>query len=281
MQDRGVSAKASYDLLQELRGIEKTEEPTKAERQRDALRQSSVSGAGKWVTYYQTMASEKEWKTMDAMQYNSEADYGTVTYLLMDMKDMETDAEKMRLIDRSRLSDNQKASLYKSLIAGDEDLEKINALKDAGISDYQYLQYKIATSDLTKKEAKLHAINTLDLTDSQKDALYYLNSYASSKHWEVPWEQGMSADVSDLQLSALLAAEEDDGDTTPKWQQSLNGYLGKTNSGLTVSEMLANVRQLPYGETAGGGTFNRGKTYYNGLTAAEMLDKVRRLPYSG
>lgn len=281
MQDRGVSAKASYDLIQELRSIEKTEESTKAERQRDALRQSDISGAGKWVIYYQTMAGETERKTMDAVQYNSEADYGTVTNLLMDLKEQEKDADKMRLIDRSRLSDNQKASLYKSLVAGDDDLEKIDALKETGITDYQYLQYKIATSGLTKKEAKLHAINTLDLTNSQKDALYYMNSYASSKHWEAPWEQGMSADVSDLQLSALLAAEEDDGDTTPKWQQSLNGYLGKTNSGLTVSEMLANVRQLPYGETAGGGTFNRGKTYYNGLTAAEMLDKVRRLPYSG
>ncbi len=281
MQDRGVSAKASYDLIQELRSIEKTEESTKAERQRDALRQSDISGAGKWVIYYQTMAGETERKTMDAVQYNSEADYGTVTNLLMDLKEQEKDADKMRLIDRSRLSDSQKASLYKRLVAGDDDLEKIDALKETGITDYQYLQYKIATSGLTKKEAKLHAINTLDLTNSQKDALYYMNSYASSKHWEAPWEQGMSADVSDLQLSALLAAEEDDGDTTPKWQQSLNGYLGKTNSGLTVSEMLANVRQLPYGETAGGGTFNRGKTYYNGLTAAEMLDKVRRLPYSG
>ena len=228
MQDRGVSAKASYDLLQELRGIEKTEESTKAERQRDALRQSSVSGAGKWVTYYQTMASEKEWKTMDAMQYNSEADYGTVTNLLMDMKEQDNDADKMRLIDRSRLTDSQKALLYKRLVAKDEDLEKINALKDAGISDYQYFQYKIATSGLTKKEAKLHAINTLDLTNSQKDALYYMNSYASSKHWEAPWEQGMSAMGSDFMLTIMQLAETDDGEDTPKWQQSLNEYMDDT-----------------------------------------------------
>ncbi len=281
MQDRGVSAKASYDLIRELKEVEKTDEATEAEQRRDALRQSGVSGAGKWVAYYQTMASETEVEAMDAVQYRSEADYGTVTSLLMDLKEQEKDADKMRLIDRSKLTDSQKALLYKRLVAKDEDLEKINALKDAGISDYQYLQYRIATSGLTKKEAKLHAINMLNLNNSQKDALYYMNSYASSKHWEAPWEQGISADVSDLQLSALLAAEEDDGDTTPKWQQSLNGYLGKTNSGLTVSEMLANVRQLPYSETAGGGSFSRGKTYYNGLTAAEMLEKVRRLPYSG
>lgn len=239
MQDAGVSAKASYDLIQELRGIEKTEESTKAERQRDALRQSDVSGAGKWVTYYRTMASETEWKAMDAVRYNSEADYGTVTNLLMDLKEQEKDADKMHLIDRSRLSDSQKASLYKSLVAKDEDIEKIDALRETGITDYQYLQYKIATSGLTKREAKLNAINTLDLTDSQKDALYYLNSYASSTHGNAPWVRGMTAGQSEAQLAVLLAAEEDDGDDTPKWQQSLNSYLGKSETSSGGSRFLA------------------------------------------
>lgn len=249
MQDRGVSAKASYDLLQELRSIEKTEESTEEERQRDALRQSSVSGAGKWVTYYQTMASEKEWKTMDAMQYNSEADYGTVTSLLMDMKEQDNDADKMRLIDRSNLTDSQKAFLYKRLVAEDEDLEKINALRDAGISDYQYFQYKIATSGLTKKEAKLHAINTLDLTNSQKDALYYMNSYASSKHWEAPWEQGISAMGSDFMLTIMQLAETDDGEDTPKWQQSLNEYMddaGRVPFPTFVGETKLTIGTVPF-----------------------------------
>ena len=239
MQDRGVSAKASYDLLQELRSIEKTEESTKAERQRDTLRQSDVSGAGKWVTYYQTMGSETERKAMDALQYYSEADYGIVTNLLMNLKEQEKDEDKMRLIDRSRLSDSQKASLYKNLVAGDDDLEKIDALKETGITDYQYLQYKIATSGMTKREEKLNAINTLDLTDNQKDALYYLNSYASSTHGKAPWVQGMTAGQSNAQLAALLAAEEDDGDDTPKWRQSLNSYLGKSENSSGGSRFLA------------------------------------------
>ena len=270
MQNRGVSAKASYDLLQELRSIEKTEESTKAERQRDTLRQSDVSGAGKWVTYYQTMGSETERKAMDALQYYSEADYGTVTNLLMNLKEQEKDENKMRLIDRSRLSDSQKASLYKSLVAEDEDIEKINALKETGITDYQYLQYKIATSGLTKREAKLNAINTLDLTDNQKDALYYLNSYASSTHGKAPWVQGMTAEQSTVRLAEILAEEEDDEDNTPKWQQSLNSYLGKGNTNSEVSQMLANVRRLN-GGTAGG--YSSG----GGLTVSAMLANVRRL----
>ncbi len=274
MQDRGVSAKASYDLIQELRSIEKTEESTKVERQRDALRQSDISGAGKWVTYYQTMASEAERKTMDAVRYNFEADYGTVTNLLMDLKEQEKDVDKMRLIDRSRLSDSQKASLYKRLVAGDDDLEKIDALKETGITDYQYLQYKIATSGLTKREAKLNAINTLDLTDSQKDALYFLNSYASSTHGKAPWVQGVTAEQSDARLTALLAADVDNGDDTPKWQQSLNSYLGKSgySSGGSseATRMLANIRRLR-------GTSDGGYTVGSDPTVSEMLANIRRL----
>lgn len=168
MQDVGVSAKASYDLIRELKEAEETEQFTEAEWQREILRQSQVNDSGKWVAYYQTMASDKEIEAMDAVEYHSEADYGTVTNLLMDMKDLETDAEKMRLIDSSDLTEQQKASLYKNLVAGKEDLKKIYALLDADISDYQYFQYKLTTSGLTKKEAKLNAINTLDLPDSRR-----------------------------------------------------------------------------------------------------------------
>lgn len=239
MQDAGVSAKASYDLIRELKEAEETEQFTEAEWQREILRQSQVNDSGKWVAYYKTMASDKEVEAMDAVEYYSEADYGTVTYLLMDMKDLETDAEKMHLIDSSDLTEQQKASLYKNLVAGKEDLKKIYALLDVDITDYQYFQYKLTTSGLTKKEAKLNAINTLDLTDSQKDALYYLNSYASSTHGETPWVQGMTAEQSAVRLSEILAEDEDDEDDTPKWQQSLNSYLGKSKRSSGGSRFLS------------------------------------------
>ena len=113
-------------------------------------------------------------------------------------------------------------------------------------------------------------INTLDLPDSQKDALYYLNSYASSTHGEAPWVQGMTAEQSTVRLAEILAEEEDDEDNTPKWQQSLNSYLGKGNTNSEVSQMLANVRRLN-GGTAGG--YSSG----GGLTVSAMLANVRRL----
>lgn len=203
------------------------------------------------------------WSTDDLAQWGYD-------FLLGTAMGMETDAEKMRLIDSSDLTEQQKASLYKNLVAGKEDLKKIYALLDADISDYQYFQYKLTTSGLTKKEAKLNAINTLDLPDSQKDALYYLNSYASSTHGEAPWVQGMTAEQSTVRLAEILAEEEDDEDNTPKWQQSLNSYLGKGNTNSEVSQMLANVRRLN-GGTAGG--YSSG----GGLTVSAMLANVRRL----
>lgn len=43
------------------------------------------------------------------------------------------------------------------------------------------------TDSGSKKKAILQIIDGLNLTNSQKDALYYLNGYAASKLYEVPW----------------------------------------------------------------------------------------------
>lgn len=188
MQDAGVSAKDSYDLIQQLRSIEKTEDATKAELQRKALRKSDISGQGKFVVYYQTMASDKEVKALDAMPMDT--DLGTVTYLLMDMKECDTDAEKLALIAKSKLTEEQKAALYKNTVAGDEDLEKMESLARADISDIQYFQYKVASSGMTKKAEKMQAINSLDLTSAQKDAIYYAEGWAQSTIGQAPWRSG-------------------------------------------------------------------------------------------
>ncbi len=82
--------------------------------------------------------------------------------------------------------------------------------------------------------------------------------------------QGMTAEQSTVRLAEILAEEEDDEDNTPKWQQSLNSYLGKGNTNSEVSQMLANVRRLN-GGTAGG--YSSG----GGLTVSAMLANVRRL----
>ena len=136
--------------------------------------------------------------------------------------------QKFEFLQDSGMDLASQAEIYFADMASDTVLEMQTQLEiSCGITAEQFYQYKIATSGLTKKEAKLNAINTLDLTTAQKDALYYLNSYASSTHGDAPWVRGMSAADSTTRLTEMLAAEEDDEDDTPKWRQSLNAYLGE------------------------------------------------------
>ena len=153
--------------------------------------------------------------------------------------DTSVTTQKFDWLQSSGIDLTSQAEIYFADMASDDDLEKVDALKETGITTVQFYQYKVATNGLTKREAKLNAINTLNLTDSQKDALYYLNSYASSTHGKAPWVLGMTAEQSDARLAALLAAEEDDGDDTPKWQQSLNNYLGKSEKSSGRSRFLS------------------------------------------
>ena len=95
----------------------------------------------------------------------------------------------------SSLTDDQKGTLYLQTLAGDEDKEKGAGLKDAGMDAYQYLTYKTAISGLSGRTEKLYAIHTLNLSDYQKDALYYLNGWSKKTHDNVPWLQGVSVEA--------------------------------------------------------------------------------------
>ena len=70
------------------------------------------------------------------------------------------------------------------------DLEAFN-----GITAEGYYLYKAATLGLTVKAAKLLAIDSLNLTAAQKDALYYSEGWAESKLHEAPWHGGQTAAV--------------------------------------------------------------------------------------
>ena len=87
LQSAGVAAKESYDLIQEMRGIEKTDDESKAELQRKALMASNLSGEGKAAAYYGLLATDKEKAAMDAIgDAEPTADMGEVTGLLVRFK---------------------------------------------------------------------------------------------------------------------------------------------------------------------------------------------------
>lgn len=98
------------------------------------------------------------------------------------------DTQKMEYLESSNLKETTKAELYFADLASDSDLMKQAELeKSNDISPIQYWNYKMATKGMTLKEEKLDAINTLNLTVPQKDALYFANGWARSTIIKAPW----------------------------------------------------------------------------------------------
>lgn len=194
LQSAGVAAKESYDLIQKLRGIEKTDDESKAELQRKALMASNLSGEGKAAAYYGLLATDNEKEAMDAIgDAEPTADMGEVTSLLVRFKSCKNDTEKLAALQDSGLTLSQKTSIYTNLIASEEALKEQSDLEAYdGITAEKYYQYKTAVTGLTGKAAKLAAINALDLLSEEKDALYFANGWAESKLNEAPWRSGSS-----------------------------------------------------------------------------------------
>lgn len=194
LQSAGVAAKESYDLIQEMRGIEKTDDESKAELQRKALMASNISGEGKAAAYYGLLATDKEKAAMDAIgDAEPTADMGEVTGLLVRFKSCKNDTEKLAALRDSELTLSQKTSIYTNLIASEEALKEQSDLEAYdGITAEKYYRYKTAVTGLTGKAAKLAAINALDLLSEEKDALYFANGWAESKLNEAPWRSGSS-----------------------------------------------------------------------------------------
>lgn len=194
LQSAGVAAKESYDLIQEMRGIEKTDDESKVELQRKALMASNLSGEGKAAAYYGLLATDKEKAAMDAIgDAEPTADMGEVTGLLVRFKSCKNDTEKLAALQDSGLTLSQKTSIYTNLIASEEALKEQSDLEAYdGITAEKYYQYKTAVTGLTGKAAKLAAINALDLLSEEKDALYFANGWAESKLNEAPWRSGGS-----------------------------------------------------------------------------------------
>ena len=261
VEEQRQRAKEGYDLIRQLSSIEKeNDDDNGAALQRQALRESDVSDEAKAVVWYEMMASEKDQKTMDALK---DADMGEVARVLMDMKDRRKDSQKLEIIMSSSLTDAQKGTLYLETLAGDEDKEKVTALKNAGMDAYQYLTYKTAISGLSGRTEKLYAIHTMDLSDYQKDALYYMNGWSKKTHDDVPWVQGVSVEAAANRLALIVAHRESQPEEEPKWRQDLEGFLGTGTNGnpftrarlqretsqtnpFTRARIQANINQILY-----------------------------------
>ena len=101
--------------------------------------------------------------------------------------------QKFEWMQNSGMDLTAQAEIYFADMASDKTLGQQAALEtDAGITAEQFYQYKVLSSGMSKKTEKLQAIDSLDLTNAQKDALYYAEGWAQSTIGQAPWRGGYS-----------------------------------------------------------------------------------------
>ena len=209
MIDTGEAGKEAYALLRELGKVEKTEDESENTIKRHVLRKSDISGEGKSIVYYGLLASDKEKALMDELVEYS--DMGEVTNVLMDIKDAnllkgtEASQAKRAAIGSSDLSDEAEMKIYRAMISNEKD-DKIESFMDEGASFDDWLRFEMLTAGLegdkdengktitdSKRDKVLAAIDSMELTDEQKNVLYYAAGYEESRIVAAPWNDGKYA----------------------------------------------------------------------------------------
>lgn len=115
--------------------------------------------------------------------------FGTKGLETTDDKSVTT--QKFEFLQNSGMSLTSQAEIYFADMASDKTLETQAQLEiGSGITAEQFYQYKVASSGMAKKAEKMQAINSLDLTSAQKDAIYYAEGWAQSTIGQAPWRRG-------------------------------------------------------------------------------------------
>ena len=115
--------------------------------------------------------------------------FGTKGFKATD--DTSVTTQKFDWLQSSGMDLTSQAEIYFADMASDKVLETQAQLEISnGITAEQFYQYKVASSGMTKKAEKLRAINSLDLTYAQKDAIYYAEGWAQSTIGQAPWHGG-------------------------------------------------------------------------------------------
>ena len=219
MLEAGVSGKDAIELLKKLRTAEKTEDQSAADVKRTYLRESKVNGEGRSVVYYGMLAGDKEQALMDELA--DRADAGALTDALIDIKNAEKDDEKLQAIQNSRLTEEQKAATYMQLLGSDDEPDKVKMLGEiCGLTPVQYYRYVCATKGLTKRDEKLAALDQLNLSVEQKNALYYMMGYKESTINNTPW----------YNPNFEVEEKEESTDDRPGWLKNLEAQYGAGSS---------------------------------------------------
>ena len=295
MLDAGVRGEDAYDLLDRLRGAEKTDEQSKKAVQRDILRQADVPDEGKAITYYALMASDKERELMDALDG---ADMGAVTTVLMDIKDAEslTGAAKSNAkrdaIAEAALTDEEKQTVYRYTMGEKQEDgsytsrrdEDIRAFEQAGLDFDTFLQAQNEYSAINEKYSGAAEkamefsrwVNSQGLTAAQADTVrscfkYYSQIPAEAARYDSFVAAGLDDDAAYGLANSLNALEPEEGKDSVS---DLQRYRVVVDAGLSADAQMAAL-----GEIMQESTYGKLQTGYDyGITPEAYVSYLEILP---
>ena len=281
MVDAGVPGEDAYALLQDLQGLS-------AQEERQTLRESAVSGAGKSVVYYGLMASDKEKALMDALT-DMDADMGEVTETLMAMKDagmatgLAASNGRRSALQEAVLTDEQKIQIYREMISDSRD-DDIQSFQDAGMTFDQFLEAQMNYAFMEEEydqygnpAVEFHRwVDEQNLTDEQKATVkeafqYYSQIPQSAGYYDKLTAAGLPEEEAYLLNQELDALEPEDGADSVS---SLQRQQTVVNSGISQTDQLAALgTMMPESEF---GKVQTGTAY--GVTPKAYVDLKAALP---
>lgn len=262
----GVPQKDAYELLKELRAVEKTEEESESKQERRILKDSDISEEGKGIVYYELMASDRERELMDELE--NEADIGEITSVLMEIKDAEalsgaakSNAKRDAIADAA-LSNREKKLIYRYMLgtkqedgtyASSRD-DDIIAFEQAGMDFGQFLraQNEYTTIeeqyDSTEKQSLEFSrwVNSQTLTVEQADTMrecfkYYSQIPQEAARYDKFIAAGLSDDTAYDLTNKLDALEPEPGE---KNVSNLQRYRAVMDAGLSEEEQMMALSKM-------------------------------------
>lgn len=169
--------------------------------------------------------------------------------------DTSVTTQKFAFLQSSGMDLTSQAEIYFADMASDKVLQTQAQLEiSSGITAEQFYQYKVASSGMTKKAEKMQAINSLNLTSDQKDAIYYAEGWAQSTIGQAPWRGGYSGGYT---------ASGSGGNPFTRARTGSNPFLrtssGAANTGGTAQNPFTRARSQNSGQTVQSNPFLRAR----------------------
>lgn len=117
MVDNGENQRKAYDIVDELRQAEKTDDQTKKYIQCEMLRSADISGESRAIAYRTLLASEKEAELMDS--FDAGTDLGQITNILIDMYEAKKTDGKLAVLADAGLTKDETIN-FLAYLMGDE-----------------------------------------------------------------------------------------------------------------------------------------------------------------